>query len=150
MTVLTITIGTVAVIWASQTFGLYQGSAGIFYNNRAAALRESLAVEDVWFYSSSRSDCWTQSSSGTYYCINVTIRNTGAIELKIPAIYVNSTAIGASGTSVSPALPATIAVGGSQTFKIIWKQAWGTTTKAYFIQVATSRGNQVSTYWGYP
>lgn len=150
MTTLTITLGTLVVIWASQTFGVYQGSAGIYFNSRAAALRETLAVEDIWFYSSSQSNCWTQSTSGSYRCINVTVRNTGTIDLKVSAIYVNSTSMGSSGTTVTPTLPVTITVGGSQTFKIIYNQAWGSTTKAYFIQVATARGNQVSTFWGYP
>ena len=146
MTVLTITLGTVAVIWASQTFGLYQGSAGIFYNSRAAALRESLAIEDVWFYNAASSNCGNPGT-GTYNCINITVRNTGAIEAKIVAIYINGT----SKTPVSPSLPFTINIESAKTFVFQYKTGgWGTQTKPYYIQIASARGNQVSAYWGYP
>jgi hypothetical protein len=146
MAVLTITIGTAVVIWASQTFGLYQGSAGIYFNNRASALRESIAIEDVWYYNAASADCGSPGT-GTYNCINITVRNTGAIEVEIAAIYINGT----SKTPASPSLPYTINVNSAKTFVIQYKTGgWGTQTKAYFIQVASMRGNKVSTYWGYP
>jgi hypothetical protein len=149
MTTLTITLGVMVVFWASQSFGLYQGSAGIYFNNRAAALRESMAVEDIWFYYAATSSCGASVPSGTYQCINITVRNTGAIEVKIVAIYINST----SKTPLPlnpPVLPYTMTVGSPKTFMIQYSTgSWGT-TKAYFIQVASARGNQVNAYWGYP
>lgn len=127
MTTLTITLGSIVVFWASSTFGLYQGNAGIFFNNRADALRESLAIEDVWFY--------TQSS--TNY-VNVTVRNIGRAELKLVALYLNNTAF----TSLSPSQ---INVGGVATYKV--QYAW-VAGKAYIIIAATARGNQVRQVWG--
>ena len=126
MTVLTITLGSMVVFWASQTFGIYQGSASVYFNNRAAALRESLAMEDVWFYSAGASCAGT----GTNSCINLTVRNTGAIELRVVAFYINGT---------------------SKTFAFLYSaSAWGSAIKVYFIQVATARGSQINTYWSYP
>jgi hypothetical protein len=146
MTTLTITLGTVAVIWASQTFGLYQGNAGNYYNSRAAALKETLAIEDVWLYNATTSTCSTQGGTSNA-CLNVTIRNTGTIEVKIVAIYVK----GATKTYISPSsLPVTITVGAAQTFMIRYATPTGWPWGAYYIQVATARGNQVSIYWSYP
>jgi len=146
MAVLTITIGTAVVIWASQTFGLYQGSAGIYYSNRAAALRESIVIEDVWYYNAASANCGNPGT-GTYNCINITVRNTGTIEAKIAAIYINGT----SKVPASLSLPYTINVNSAKTFMIQYKTGgWGTQTKAYYVQVASARGNQVSIYWGYP
>jgi len=143
MTTLTITLGTIVVFWASQTFGIYQGSASVYFNNRAAALRESLAMEDVWFYSAGAS-C---AGSGTNSCINLTVRNTGSIELQIVAFYINGT----SKTPLSVTLPYTIPVGTSKTFAFLYSaSAWGSAIKVYFIQVATARGSQINTYWSYP
>jgi hypothetical protein len=143
MTTLAITLGTIVVFWASQTFGNYQNSASVYFNNRAAALRESLAMEDVWFYSAG-SSC---AGSGTKSCINLTVRNTGTTELKVVAFYINGT----SKTPLSVTLPYTIEVGKSKTFTFLYNtSAWGSTTKVYFIQVATARGNQVNTHWSYP
>ena len=145
MTTLTITLGTVAVIWASQTFGIYQGNAGNYYNSRAAALKETLAIEDVWLYNATASGCSPQGGTSNA-CLNVTIRNTGTIQVQVVAIYVK----GATKTYISPSsLPVTITVGSAQTFVIRYGStgwAWG----AYYIQVATARGNQVSIYWSYP
>lgn len=142
MTVLTITLGTMVVFWAYQTFGLYQGGASVYFSNRAAALRESLAMEDVWFYSAGAS-C---AGSGTNSCINLTVRNTGAIELRVVAFYINGT----SKTPLGVTLPYTIVVGASKTFMFLYSaSAWGS-AKVYFIQVATARGSQMNTYWSYP
>ncbi len=126
MTTLTITLGTLVVFWASSTFGVYQGNAGIFFNNRGDALRESLAIEDVWFY--------TQSS--TNY-VNITVRNVGRVQLKVAALYVNNTAF----TSLSPSQ---INVGGVATYQVQYSWVAG---KIYIIIAATARGNQVRQVW---
>ncbi len=126
MTMLTVTLGTIVVFWASSTFGLYQGSAGIFFTNRADSLREALAIEDVWFY--------TQSS--TNY-VNITVRNVGRVQFTLGAMYINNTQV----TSLSPAQ---LNVAAAATYKIQYTWAAG---KVYIIVAATARGNQVRQVW---
>lgn len=123
MTTLAIVMGTTVVFWASQTLGVYQGSAGVYFTNRSNALKESFVIEDVWFYNSNKA--------------NVTIRNVGSIDLKIVAIYVNST---------SYSLSQTISVGQSKTITLTLSPNYDT-SKVYFFNVATARGNKVTEYW---
>ena len=137
MTSLAIMMGTLVVFWASQTLGNYQGSAGVYFANRSNALKESFVIEDIWFYRSSQPTCWTQSSSGSYYCVNVTVRNTGAIDLKVVAIYLNSTSYPVSKT---------LTVGQSVTITLTLNPAYDS-TKVYFFIIATARGNKVTEFW---
>lgn len=123
MTTLAIMMGTLVVFWASQTLGTYQGSAGVFFTNRGAALKESFVVEDIWFYSSNK--------------VNVTIRNVGAIEIKIVAVYLNST---------SYTVSETITVGQSKTITFTLSQTY-VSTSVYFFIIATARGNKVTEFW---
>lgn len=139
MTTVSITLGIMVLYWSSQTFSKYQGSAEIYFNSRASALREAFVVEDVWFY-----------LSGSTRYMNITVRNTGTIDVKIVAIYVD----GVSSYTISPSLPSSgyqIPVGQSVTFRITYTGSKSfTTSNSYFLQVATGRGNQVTTYWSYP
>lgn len=126
MTSLAITMGTIVVFWASQTLGLYQGGASVFFIQRGEALKESFVIEDIWFYSNDK--------------VNVTVRNVGAIEIKIVAIHINGTVY-----STNP-LPVTINVGQSVTIKLTLTTPYDT-SKVYFFVVATERGNQVREFW---
>jgi len=126
MTTLAIMMGTLVVFWASQTLGTYQGSAGVFFTNRSNALKESFVIEDIWFHSSNK--------------VNVTIRNVGAIDLKIVAIYINGTAYTVS------AQDGTMTVGQSRTIKLTLSPNYDT-TKVYFFVIASARGNQAREFW---
>ena len=126
MTSLAIMMGTLVVFWASQTLGVYQGSASVFFTNRSNALKESFVIEDIWFYGNNR--------------VDVSIRNVGAIDMKIVAIYLNSTAYSI------PAQNGTIAVGQSKTLTLILTPNYDT-SKVYFFIIATARGNKVTEFW---
>jgi len=139
MTMLSVTLGTVIFFWASQTFGVYQGNAGNYFSSRGAALQEIFAVEDVWF-----------NMSGSTKYMWITVRNTGTIDIKIGAIYVDGT----STYTTSPSLGTSgyqVTVGAAVTFRITYTGSKSfSSSNNYFLQVATLRGNQVSTYWTYP
>lgn len=145
MTTVSITLGIMVLYWSSQTFSNYQGSAGIYFNSRASALRETFVVEDVWFY-----------LSGSTKYMNITVRNTGTIDIKIVAIYVDGISSYAACVSACPMSPPLssgyqIPVGQAVTFRVTYTGSKSfQTTNSYFLQVATLRGNQVSAYWSYP
>jgi hypothetical protein len=126
----TMTIGTIAISWAIPALNLYQSTAGIYYQQRSDVLKESFIIEDVWF----------DSTASPRY-INVTLRNVGSVEVKVIAIYINST-IFTTGASTFPTVP----VGQrSAPIKIsITNPQWTFVAgKSYLIVVATARGNQV-------
>lgn len=127
MTSLAITMGTIVVFWASQTLGIYQGGASVFFVKRGEALKESFVIEDIWFF-----------TNATNKYVNVTVRNVGTIEIKIAAIHINSTIF-----SASP-LPLTLTVGQSRTITLVLNYD---ATKVYFFVLATERGNQVREFW---
>lgn len=126
MTSLAITMGTLVVFWASQTIGLYQGGAGVYFLKRGESLKESFVIEDVWFHTNNK--------------VNVTIRNVGSIEIKILAIHINGTIYAGS------PLPVSLNVGVSRTLTITLASSYDT-SKVYFFVVASERGNQVREYW---
>jgi hypothetical protein len=134
MTTLTLTLGVIVLFWASQTFGIQVGNAGIYFQNSSNAMLESIAIEDVWF-----------SPSSPYNVVNVTVRNTGSIDIRIVAIYLNST----SQTTTSPSFGTTgisIPLGKAVTIKVTSTLSWST-TKVIYVSVATSRGTTARSYW---
>jgi len=138
MTTLSLTLGIIVFFWASQTFGVYQGNAGVYFNSRGAALRETIVVEDVWF-----------NMSGSTKYMYITVRNVGTIDIEIAGIYVD----GVSTYTILPSLGSgyQITVGQAPTFRVTYTGSKSfSSSNTYFLQVATLRGNQVSTYWTYP
>jgi len=127
MTSLAITMGTLVVFWASQTLGVYQGGASVFFLKRGEALKENFVIEDIWFF-----------TNATNKYVNITVRNVGSIQITIMAIHINATAF-----TGSP-LPITLTVGQSRTITLTFNYD---ATKVYFFVVATERGNQVREFW---
>jgi hypothetical protein len=134
MTMLTLTLGVMVFFWASQIFGIQVGNAGVYFQNNSNAMLERIVIEDVWF-----------SPSSPYNIVNVTVRNTGSIDIRIVALYLNST----SQTSTSPSFGTTgisIPVGKAVTIKVTATLSWST-VKVIYVSVATSRGTTVRGYW---
>jgi hypothetical protein len=100
----------------------------MYYQQRSNALRESFIIEDVWF-----------NSTASPTTIDITLRNVGLIEVRIVAIYINSTIY----TNMSD-LP-TIPVGQrSSPIKVSKSPPWVFVNgQTYRIIIATERGNQV-------
>lgn len=117
-----ITVGMVALTWATSTFYSHQSGAGAFLLSRREAMKESRVIEDIWFY------------EGSGKRVNVTVRNVGSVNLTIAAIYLkNSTHEEIwEGSQM-------IEVGKAITIEIPF--SWD--TGQYTIVVATARGNQV-------
>ncbi len=134
MTTLTLTLGIMAFFWAAQTFGVQIGTSGIYFQNSSNGLLESIVIEDVWFnVTSGHATAW------------VTVRNIGTIDVKLVAIYLNST----SQTNTSPSITngISLGVGKSVSIQVTTTPAnWNSYTFAY-ISVATARGTVVRGYW---
>lgn len=115
-----ITMGLAVVAWAANNFSIQQGEVGGFFSSRSQAMRENFVIEDVWFYSGG---------------VNVTVRNIGAVDLTVEAIYFNGTdhLDGDRG----------IVMGDAETITITWDWQTG----YYYIVVATARGQQVREFY---
>lgn len=134
----TMALGAIAINWAVPTLQLYQSNAGIYYEQRAKALKESFIIEDVWF-----------NPSPNY--VNITIRNVGSIEIQIAALYINGTSYS---FTLDPSKRQVTTPEGQypiRTYKIDITSTphftW-VAGKKYLIVIATQRGNQVTSMWG--
>jgi len=131
MTTLTLTLGLMVFYWASQTFGIQIGNAGITFKQSSDSLLERLVIEDVWF--NSTNVAW------------ITVRNVGSIDVRVVAIYMNST----SQTSTVPAFGSSgilVLVGKAVTIKVTTGFTWSA-DKSVYISIATARGTVVRGYW---
>lgn len=131
MTTLTLTLGLMVFYWATQTFGIQIGNAGITFKQSSDSLLERLVIEDVWF--NSTNVAW------------ITVRNVGSIDVRVVAIYMNST----SQTSTVPAFGSSgilVLVGKAVTIKVTTGFSWSA-QKYVYISIATARGTVVRGYW---
>jgi hypothetical protein len=139
MTTLTLTLGITAFFWAAQTFGLQVGNAGVYFQNSSKGLLENIVIEDVWFdQTGGKATAW------------VTVRNVGTIDVKLVAIYTNST----SQTSTTPSITNGITIGVGKAVSIQVSTNYGYTWPSspsnpqfVYISVATARGTDVRGYW---
>jgi len=97
MMMITITLGLAAILiaWTGSTYGLFASGAQIFYQQRGQAMQERFVVENVFFQNST-----TSSTQMLVY-----VRNVGAEQINVVAIYVNGTCLpstGLDGTSQVP------------------------------------------------
>jgi len=127
-------LGTILFAWATSSFGMYQGGAGVWFINRGDAMKERLIIECVDF------------TGSLHEYIEVYVRNVGKIDLKIAAIYINGT----TASTVTPSLipPVTVTVGNVTMFRVLlfpsppfytWNNGSVTT-----VMVATTRGNSAT------
>jgi len=122
-------LGTILFAWATSSFGMYQGGAGVWFINRGDAMKERLIIECVDF-------------TGKYRkYMGIYVRNVGKIDLNIVAIYINGTIVDAS--KVNPSYPVTVTVGNVQMVNVTLSTPWNTGSVTT-VMVATSRGNSAS------
>jgi len=134
MVAIVITLATSLFIWANASFGIYQGSAGLWFSSRSEAMRERFVVEEVWF-----------TDAGAK--INIYVRNVGDIDIAIADIYINRTRVEAA--KVSPILPLSLNTGRVVQITVTLSSKWSLGSVSEIV-VATSRGSTVRGYWTAP
>jgi len=118
--------------WATPTLTLTQSSAALWYGGQEEAARERLTVEMVYF-------------NQTSHTIDLYVRNVGAIDVKIVAVYVNGSDVTGQ---VTPTLangyriPAQ-APGAQSVAKLSINQSW-VKGETYYVKVVTARGGWAS------
>lgn len=91
MILITLALGSILIVWAGSTYGSFAGFSQLFFQQKSQALPEKLVVENAFF---------TKSSSQ----LKTFVRNVGAEELNIVAIYVNGTAFTFTRASGGPSV----------------------------------------------
>jgi len=120
-------LASVLFIWATASFGTYQGGTGLWFSSRSDAMKERFVIEEVYFT--------YQDGTTTKNNITIYVRNVGAIDMQIAAVYVNGTI----GTTLSTP------IGVGQAVKLSITRNWGTGSVTNIV-VASGRGNIVKTY----
>ncbi len=151
---ITLSLAAILVTWAGNSYGAFSSGSQLFYQQRGQALQENFVIEEAFFIKSSNT-------------LDIYVRNVGAIQLNVVAIYVNGTSLSGSniqtGTGlcslysgnnpllVQPSLQAVceygltvtqgngVVTGGAASCT---GQTW-CTGSLFYIVVATARGNQV-------
>jgi hypothetical protein len=116
-----ITVGLAVVAWTANNFSMQQDEIGGFFSSRSQAMKENFAIEDVWFI--------------PYDSANVTVRNIGAVDLTVEAIYFNGTDCLDGDRTIVKGTAETITV------TLDWQTGY------YYIVVASARGQQVREFY---
>lgn len=129
MTAIVIFLGVLVALFAATSIMSQQGSAGVWFLSRGEAFKEMFTIEAVLF-----------NNSGTY----VYVRNSGAIEVDLDAIYIDGARYSSPSlpVSVAPGKVAAVFVPMSGPSSFDWRA-----NRTPLITVASLRGNQVSTRW---
>ena len=137
MMMITITLGLAAILiaWTGSTYGLFTSGSQIFYAQRGQALQERFVVENVFF-------------NATSTRLLVFVRNVGAEEINLVALYVNGTALPptGSGGTCGLSMPVTIPVGSVCEFNLNYGTTFPNvkTGSIFYIIVASARGNRAT------
>ena len=132
-----ISLGTMLYVWTTGVMGTYQGAAGIWFSTRSEVMKERLAIEEVWF---------TNIAPGDQKNITIYMRNVGANEIKIAAVYVNSTQAWTGTKAINIGQVSRISL---DLRLLTANNKWGKGCVTY-ISVATLRGTVVKGYWQAP
>jgi FlaG/FlaF family flagellin (archaellin) len=128
MIAITLSLAAILVAWAGTSFGTFSSGSQLFFAQRGQAMQERFVTENVYF-------------NKTQNLIRIFVRNVGAEEVNIVAIYMNGTNLAtASGSPCT--IPKLLTVQEVCEFRISWS-SW-TTGAVYNFVVATARGNQVT------
>jgi len=123
-------IGSALAAWSNSSFAIQ----GMHITNQTAStinlVKESIVVEDVWFYTK------PPSIPPTNAFANVTVRNTGDLAITVSKIYVNNTQVW-SGSQ-------TIPIGNTATIKapVSWKN-----NNLQSVWIHTLRGTDAKQAW---
>lgn len=83
MILITLSLAAILVAWAGTSFGAFSGGSGLYFAQRGQALQERFVIENAFFIKSSTT-------------LKIYVRNVGAIQISIVAIYVNGTSLSGS------------------------------------------------------
>jgi archaellum component FlaF (FlaF/FlaG flagellin family) len=88
MMMITITLGLAAILiaWTGSTYGLFASGAQIFYQQRGQAMQERFVVENVF-----------SNTTASPKQVLVFVRNVGAEQINVVAIYVNGICVPSTG-----------------------------------------------------
>ena len=127
MLFIVVVLSSILFVWATTSFGAYQGGAGYFFNTRGLASQERLNVEGAFF-----------SGAPSNNIVNVYVRNVGSIDVVVSSVYVNATIYQGSWTvGVNQVRQITVTLSG---------QSW-TAGDLQTIELATQRGTITTTTW---
>src|SRR3972149_10181752 len=124
---ITLSLAAILVAWAGTSCGAFSSGSQLFFAQRGQAMQERFVTENVYF-------------NKTQSLIRIFVRNVGAEEVNIVAIYMNGTNLATAGGSPCT-IPKLLTVQAVCEFQISWT-SW-TTGAVYNFVVATARGNQV-------
>ena len=139
MMMITITLGLAAILiaWTGSTYGLFTSGSQIFYAQRGQALQERFVIENVFF-----------NTAGTNRRLLVYVRNVGAEQIDVVALYVNGTALPptGSGGTCGLSMPVTLPVGSVCEFNLNFATNFPSvkTGQTFYIIVASARGNRAT------
>jgi hypothetical protein len=138
MIVITLSLAAILVAWAGTTYGAFSGGSQLYYNQRQQALQERFAIEEVYF-----------NTTGTAHNIIIFVRNVGAINITLVAIYINGNPQSSFTTPPVPAgycnvLPVPLGVQRMCIFNMVVGSGDWTSGTVFTIVVASSRGNQAT------
>ena len=85
MITITISLAAIVVAWAGTSYGFSTGGSQLYFNQRQQALEEQFTIENVFFTKSQR-------------YIDIFVRNVGATQASIVAIYVSEIPMAPTGT----------------------------------------------------
>jgi hypothetical protein len=142
MIAITLSLGAILIAWAGTSYGAFSGGTQVFYQQRGQALQERFVVESVFF-----------NKTSPNHRILLFVRNVGAMDINIVAIYVNGNQPSQTSGSwlcvLSGSPPSyNLKVGQACEFNLD-PGAW-TSGTVFNIVVASSRGNQATFIAGGP
>ena len=120
-------IGSGLIAWGTTNFNIQQTRIGTQLSNEGNQARETMMLEDVWFF--------TNATSPFNYA-NVTIRDTGVNSFTLSSIMLNNTQAWTGQNAISPGNSTTIAIADN----------WGK-GKPQSIWVNTKLGTNVKGVW---
>jgi hypothetical protein len=92
MIMITLSLATIIVAWAGTTYGSYTGGSQLYFVQRQQAMEEQFAIENVFF-----------TKSQGY--IDIFVRNVGASQVSVVAIYVDEIPMTPTGTGTTCTIP---------------------------------------------
>lgn len=117
-------MGSFLVTWSNSSFTAQQVKIANQTDSKINLIRESFVIEDVWFYNQPPEK------------MNVTLRNTGDVAIRITHIYINNTQVWNGGQVINA----------TKVAEISFSKDWNTGSPQSF-WVKTQRGSEVKQVW---
>jgi hypothetical protein len=117
-------MGSFLVTWSNSSFTAQRVAIANQTDTKINLIRESFVIEDVWFY--------TQGVQK----MNVTLRNTGDVAIKVTHIYINNTQVWTGSQAVNA----------TKVAEISFNKNWNAGSPQS-MWVKTLRGSEVKQVW---